>query len=259
MIYLNTAKSTNNCNNSSRMEEIYNKVYDKIYCKILKGIRQYFKKAKIKKAVIGLSGGIDSALSLRLTADAIGNKNITALLMPERGLISKANINDSIHLCRTLNVDYKIIEINPILKNFKRTRQTKNSWTNLKPRIRMLILYNFANIYNTLVIGTSNKTELSLGYFTKYGDGACDIEIIGDLYKTEVRALAKYLKLPENIINKTPSADLFKGQTDEKEIGAKYEDIDKMLKERKKKSKKIKELIEKNRHKSELPKIIRVK
>jgi len=219
--------------------------------KLVKAIKQYFKKAKIKKAVIGLSGGIDSSLSLKLVADAIGNRNVTALIMPEKGLSKREDVNDAVELCKLLNVKYKIIPINRIVDQFKGIKQSKISLINLKPRIRMAILYNYANANNALVIGTSNKTELKLGYFTKYGDGACDLEVIGDLYKTEVKALAKYLKLPEKIIKKMPSAGLFKGQTDEKEIGASYEDIDKMLKGKKKINEKIKKLIQKNKHKTE--------
>jgi len=226
------------------------------YEKLTKGIKQYFQKSKISKAVIGLSGGIDSALSLKLVADAIGNNNITALIMPEKGLTKLQNVKDAIHLCKLLKINYKIIGINNILKNFK--KQNKTSWLNLKPRIRMLILYNYANANNALVIGTSNKTELKLGYFTKYGDGAVDIEVIGDLYKTEVWLLAKYLKLPERIINKVPSAELYKDQTDEGQIGAKYKDIDAMLQGKKEINKRVKELIEKNKHKTEKVPIIKV-
>ena len=204
---------------------------EKIYKKLIKGIRQYFNKAGVKKAVIGLSGGVDSALSLKLVADAIRNENVTALLMPEKGLTKKENVEHAVDLCKRLKVDYKIIEINPFLETFKKIniKQNKDSWINLKPRIRMLILYNYSNANNALVIGTSNKTELALGYFTKYGDGACDLEVIGDLYKAEVWELARYLKLPLAIINKMPSAELYVGQTDEGQIGERYKDIDLML------------------------------
>ena len=226
----------------------------KEYNNLVKGIKGYFKKAGMKKAVIGLSGGIDSALALRLTADAIGSNNVTALLMPEKGLKDK----DAVEFCKKLKVNYKIIWIDSILKNFKRIKQNKISLINLKPRIRMVILYNYANANNALVIGTSNKTELKLGYFTKHGDGACDLEVIGGLYKTEVRELARYLKLPESIIIKIPSAGLFKGQTDEKEIGETYENIDKMLKGQKKKSNNIKKLIDMNKHKTERIPVIQI-
>lgn len=224
---------------------------NKTYSKLLKGIKQYFKKSGFAKAVIGVSGGIDSALSLKLVADALGSNNVTALLMPESGLDHWHNLHDARDFCKKLNVDSKIIHISLILDKFRKYKQNHQSWTNLKPRIRAVLLYNYANANNASVIGTSNKTELALGYFTKHGDGACDIEVIGDLYKTEVLKLAKYLKLPEHIINKTPSADLFKGQTDEGEIGETYANIDLMLQGKKKMSKRIKELIEKNKHKTQ--------
>ena len=233
----------------------------KMYKNLVKGIREYFKGNKIKKAVIGLSGGIDSALSLKLVVDAIGNENITALLMPEKGLTKLENVDDAAELCKLLRVKYQIIEINPILEKFKNLtiKQNKQSWINLKPRIRAVILYNYSNANDALVIGTSNKTEMSLGYFTKYGDGACDIEVIGELYKTEVWQLSKYLKLPDSIINKTPSAELYHGHTDEGEIGEEYKNIDKMLQGKMKKSKRIIDLIQKNKHKTEKVYVVKVK
>lgn len=227
-----------------------------VYDRLIKGTNQYFKKANIKKAVIGLSGGIDSALALKLTADAIGNKNITALLMPEKGLSKREDVKDSVKLCKSLKVKYKIVPINKLINQFK--GQNKVSLMNLKPRIRMIILYNHANLNNALVIGTSNKTELKLGYFTKHGDGACDIEVIGDLYKTEVRELSRYLNLPLSIIDKVPSAGLFKGQTDESEIGETYENIDNMLKGKKTMSLNVRRLIDRNKHKTEKVPIIKV-
>lgn len=231
----------------------------KVYNNLVKGIRRYFSKAGVKKAVIGLSGGIDSALSLRLIADAVGNNNITAMIMPEKGLTKLQNVKDAVGLCKSLKVKYQILDIDGILNQFKymRIKQNKDSWSNLKPRIRMLILYSYANANKALVIGTSNKTELKLGYFTKHGDGACDLEVIGDLYKTEVWELSKYLKLPSKIITKVPSAELYSGQTDEGQIGEKYEDIDKMLQGKKKISDKIKKLIEKNKHKTKRVTVIK--
>ena len=232
----------------------------KIYKNLVKGISDYFKRNKIKEAVIGLSGGIDSALSLRLVADAIGNRNITALLMPEKGLTKLENVEDAAELCKELKTEYRIIPINRFINEFKKLRawkQNKNAAINTKSRIRAVILYNYANTHDAIVIGTSNKTEMKLGYFTKYGDGACDIEVIGDLYKTEVWELSKYLKLPERIINKTPSAELYHGHTDEQEIGERYEDIDKMLQGRKKMSEKLKRFIDKNKHKTEKIPVVR--
>jgi len=171
------------------------------------------------------------------------------------------NVDDAAELCKLLRVKYQIIEINPILEKFKNLtiKQNKQSWINLKPRIRAVILYNYSNANDALVIGTSNKTEMSLGYFTKYGDGACDIEVIGELYKTEVWQLSKYLKLPDSIINKTPSAELYHGHTDEGEIGEEYKNIDKMLQGKMKKSKRIIDLIQKNKHKTEKVYVVKVK
>lgn len=222
----------------------------KTYNNIINGIKQYFNQNNINKAVIGLSGGIDSALSLKLVADAIGNKNIVAWIMPEKGLTKKSNVDDSINLCNLLKIEYNILPINSFLKNFNNLKQNKISWINLKPRVRAIILYNQANLNNALVIGTSNKTELKLGYFTKYGDGACDLEVIGSLYKTKVWQLSKFLKLPEEIINKKPTAELYPGHSDESEIGLKYSEIDDMLKGKKKLSLKLKKLIDKNKHKT---------
>jgi NAD+ synthase len=228
---------------------------ERVYGKLVRGIKGYFKKAGFRKAVIGVSGGIDSALSLKLAADAIGKKNVLALFMPEKGT-KKEDAKDTADLCKKLGVNRKVVEIDKILSLFGNKNRT--AWINLKPRIRMLILYYHANSNNALVIGTSNRTELKLGYFTKYGDGGCDIEVIGDLYKTEVWELARFLKLPKEIINKTASAGLFKGQSDEEEIGERYKDIDRMLQGKKKKSKRIQDIIERNRHKTETIPIIRV-
>ncbi|MBW2988760.1 NAD+ synthase [Candidatus Woesearchaeota archaeon] len=232
----------------------------KQYDRLVTGIRGYFKKAGLKKAVLGLSGGIDSALALRLTSDALGNRNITALIMPEKGLTKRINVQDAVRLCRLLDVGYHIIPINPFLKQFRKImpwRQNKSALINTKARIRAVILYNYANTHSALVIGTSNKTELALGYFTKYGDGACDLEVIGSLYKTDVWEMSGYLNLPKSIIHKIPSAELFHGHTDEKEIGETYKNIDLMLKGNKPKSRKIRAMIEKNRHKAGKVDIVR--
>lgn len=229
----------------------------KTYNNLISGIRNHFKKNNMKKAVIGLSGGIDSALSLRLLSDAIGNKNITALLMPEKGLSKKIHVEDSIGLCRSLKVNYDIIPINGFIRPYlKLPWRSKLAEMNTRARIRATILYSYANANNALVIGTSNKTELRLGYFTKYGDGAVDVEVIGDLYKTEVYQLAGYLKLPKNFITKRPSAELKENHADEDEIGETYEKIDNMLKTRKI-SKKIRDMINKNKHKTTKVQIIK--
>ncbi|MBL7055070.1 NAD+ synthase [Candidatus Woesearchaeota archaeon] len=242
---------------------------EEIYKKIIKNIKDYFKKNNIQKAVIGLSGGIDSAVSVRLVVDAIGKDNVFALMLPEKSLTKKENIKDAVESCKDLGIRYHIGYIDDFLDAFKKLKwkQNKNAMVNLKPRTRMCILYNYANAHNALVIGTSNKTELMLGYFTKHGDGAADIEVIGDLFKTEVVKLAEYLKIPKKIIKKTPTAELYPNQTDEDELGASYENMDNILKKLVKKQKidgedllykKIIKKIKSNEHKGKMPFIIKV-
>jgi len=245
---------------------------EKTYNKLIKGIKEYFKKNSIKRAVIGLSGGIDSSLSAKLVADAIGKENVYGLIMPVKGLSSEKNIKDTIEFCKFLGVDYSLIYINGFLKEFEnlKWKQNKIAKMNTASRIRAVILYNYANTHNALVIGTSNKTELVLGYFTKYGDGAVDIEVIGDLFKTEVIKLAKYLKIPDKIIKKVPTAELYHGQTDEQELGASYSVIDEILESLDKNKdslikkygenliKNISERIKKEEHKRKVPEIIKL-
>ncbi len=230
---------------------------EKIYKALVKNIRSYFKKAGFKKAVIGLSGGIDSSLSAFLVAKAIGPENLFGLILPEKGVSSRAGVEHGIEIAKIAGVKYKIIPINDFLKPFRKVgwRENKSAVINTKARIRANILYNYANTHDALVVGTSNKTELMLGYFTKYGDGAVDVEVIAGLYKTEVFELARYLGLPDEIINKEPSAELYHGHTDEKELGMVYEEIDKVL-EGKKRSAKIMERVKNNKHKTDaIPKI----
>ncbi len=204
---------------------------DEIYDRLVKGVRDFFQKNNLKRGVLGLSGGVDSALTLKIAVDALGGDNITALLMPELGLTKQENIDHSKLLCQFLNVNCFYQPINSFLSDFTALpwRPTPHAHMNTKARIRSVILYNFANSENAIVLGTSNKSELLLGYGTKYGDLAADLEVIGDLLKTEVIKLADHIGLPLEIVNKTPSAELAPGQTDEEEIGATYSDLDKVL------------------------------
>ncbi|KCZ70374.1 NAD+ synthetase [Candidatus Methanoperedens nitroreducens] len=185
-------------------------------------------------AVIGLSGGIDSTLTAYLTVEALGQDKVLGLLLPERGVTQEQDIDDAIEITRILGIEHKIIEISPVLRSysavlpdFDDTKLSANG--NLKARTRMCILYYYANIMNRMVVGTGNKTELLLGYFTKYGDGGVDIEPIGGLYKTRVRELARHMGVPSRIIDKIPTAGLWPGQTDEGELGVSYEAADKIL------------------------------
>ncbi len=198
-------------------------------------IRKELRESGRKGGVLGLSGGIDSSLTLKLAVDAVDD--IYALILPEEGITSKEDIQDAENLAKEFSVDYSIIPINGVFNSIKKafpweffkSEKLKISKANLKPRIRMLFNYLVANLDDRIVLGTSNRTEILLGYMTKYGDGAADIEPIGNLYKTQIRQMAGYVEIPEKIIKKIPTAGLWKGQTDEGELGARYEDIDKIL------------------------------
>ena len=203
-----------------------------VYTHIIAEIKKYFKTAGKAKAVIGVSGGVDSALCLKLAVDALGSENVTALMMPEKGISSDENLNHAKKLCQFLEVEHHQISINKFLRDYISMpwQVSPMAHANTKARVRMTVLYNYANTHSALVLGTSNKSELAVGYGTKYGDLAGDIELIGDLLKEEVYELADHVGLPDVFIEKAPSAELYTGQTDEKELGFTYKELDNILK-----------------------------
>jgi NAD+ synthase len=182
--------------------------------------------------VIGLSGGIDSALSATLAVEAVGANKVFGILMPYK-LSSDSSITDAMELVEKLKIDYIKIDISPMIDIYYDKIDDSNRLRagNKMARERMSILFDKAHEMNRLVLGTGNRTEICLGYTTWYGDSACSVNPLGELYKTEVRQLAKILGIPDSIITKSPSADLWAGQTDEDEIGVSYEQIDNLLKE----------------------------
>lgn len=203
----------------------------KIHKKLVIGLQDYVKTSGLNKVVVGLSGGIDSALTLKIAIDALGAGNIAALILPELGVSSEENINHAKALAAFFKVKTYYQPINALQADFGLTpwKPNKHAGMNTKSRIRSVLLYSYANTKNALVLGTSNKSEILLGYGTKYGDLAADIEVIGSLYKTEVYALAEHLHLPQEIIDKAPTAELEAGQTDEQDLGAPYAILDTIL------------------------------
>jgi len=217
-----------------------------------------------KGIVLGLSGGVDSSVVAALAKEAVGKQRLLALLLPCHS--QKEDLKDARLVARKLGIKTKILDLSQIYDNLIRILPKAGSLAraNLKPRLRMLVLYYFANKLNYLVCGTGNKSEILLGYFTKHGDGATDILPIGDLLKSEVRKLARQLGIPAHIITKPPTAGLWPGQTDEGEMGITYAVLDDILERIENKQKQIlskekinrvKEMIKKSEHKRQGPKI----
>lgn len=227
--------------------------YEIITDKIVKFIQE--KNNGLNGAVIGLSGGIDSAVVAYLAVKALGKNNLYGLIMPYN---VTENTGDGIELAETLGINYEVINIKPLVETFEKTNHFDKTSVkgNLMARVRMCLLYGIANEKKLFVLGTTNKSEFEVGYFTKHGDGGVDIEPIADLYKTEVWELARYLGISEKIINKKPSAELWANQTDEEELGISYFTLDKVLKGEindKKLVDKVNELKKNAQHKKSMP------
>lgn len=203
--------------------------------RIIDFIRNETRKAGVDGAVVGISGGIDSALAATLTVKALGKDKVLGIHMPESGLTPSEDSKDAKALADWLGIEFQTIDISGIISAFMAAVPESESagrlcMGNLKARTRMSLLYFHANRMNRMVIGTGNKTEILLGYFTKYGDGGVDLEPIGGLYKTDVWELSRRLGIPDPLITKKPSAGLWAGQTDEAELGISYLKVDEVLK-----------------------------
>jgi NAD+ synthase len=193
-------------------------------------IKSEITRVGFSRAVVGLSGGVDSALSCALAAEALGPENVLAVRMPY-----KASSRDSLEhaqlLIDQLKVQSETIEITdmvePLIQRDPEMSKTRKG--NIMARARMIVLYDRSELFKGLVVGTSNKTEILLGYSTLWGDMASALNPIGDLYKTQVRQLSQAMLIPAPIIDKPPSADLWLGQTDEDELGFTYAEVDKLL------------------------------
>jgi len=182
------------------------------------------------KAVIGLSGGIDSALSCFLAAEALGSANVLAVRMPYKSS-SQDSLDHAQQVIDKLGVASLTIPITPMVQPYLDANEGISSFRagNIMARQRMIVLYDQSAVFGGLVIGTSNKTEILLGYSTLWGDSASALNPIGDLYKTQIRQLSRALGVPDVIVAKPPTADLWLGQTDEKELGFTYADVDPLL------------------------------
>jgi NAD+ synthase len=197
---------------------------------LIEFIRDEVAKAGFSRAVVNLSGGLDSSVSCTLAAQALGAENVLALRLPYK-TSSPDSLEHAQLVIETLGVQSLTIPITemaePLIQRFAEMSRIRRG--NITARMRMIVLYDQSAAFNGLAMGTGNKTEILLGYTTLYGDSACAINPLGDLYKTQLRQLARELGIPDAILGKPPSADLWHGQTDEGELGFTYDDVDQLL------------------------------
>jgi NAD+ synthase len=194
-------------------------------------IRDKVRDSGSKGVVIGLSGGLDSAVVAAVSARALGSERVLCIMMPEAACPPR-EMEDAHELAHHLDVEHMTIDLDPVLASFRQQLGgdvEDHAFGNVKARARMTFLYYHGQLRRYLVMGTGNKSELFMGYFTKFGDGGADYLPLGDLYKTQVRGLAADIGLPSKFIEKTPSANLLPGQTDEEDLGIAYEDLDRIL------------------------------
>ena len=198
-------------------------------------IKDKIDESKTEGLVMGLSGGLDSSAAAYISLKTVDKDKILGLIMPGQTTTAE-DVEDAVSVAEQLGIENEIIPIEGLIEPFQQLcvhsgpkHRNKLADANIKARIRMMILYYHANSLNRLVLGTGNRTELLVGYFTKYGDGGVDILPLGNLYKTQVREIAENLQVPEKIRSKVPTAGLWSGQTDEQELGIEYPLLDKIL------------------------------
>lgn len=229
-----------------------------VHNELVEFLRENFKKAGFSKAVLGLSGGIDSALVAYLLRDALGKENVLAIMMPYKSS-NPDSLNHAKLVVEDLKINAKTIEITNMIDAYFKNEKDASSLRmgNKMARERMSILFDYSSKENALVVGTSNKTEIYLGYSTQFGDSACALNPIGDLYKTNIWDLSRYLKIPNELIEKKPSADLWEGQTDEQEMGLTYKEADQVLYRMLEENKKVEEVLAEGFNKDLVDNIVR--
>lgn len=195
-------------------------------------IRHHLEDSGARGLVLGMSGGLDSSLVAKLCAEAVGPDKVVGVWSGE-GPPRDAEYRDARGWAKALHIELRRYDIAPLVAGFRRAlrigKDERIALGNVKARVRMILLYYVANAEGRLVMGTGNKSELATGYFTLFGDGGADFLPIGDLYKTQVREMAAFLEVPRKILEKVPTAGLWPGQTDEGELGVRYEDLDRVL------------------------------
>lgn len=215
--------------NQDIINEITNQDYVSITETIEKFLSNQIEKSHANGVILGLSGGIDSAVLAYICKRKLKDKTL-ALIMPDTAITPNSETDDAMKMIALTGIEYKLIDIKPIINEYAMYLEpNEKSRGNLRARVRTNILYYYANAKNYLVLGSSDKSEHMVGYFTKFGDGASDITPIISLYKLQVREIAKYLGVPENIISKKSSPHLWKEHEAEKELGVSYEEIDSIL------------------------------
>ncbi|QDI89592.1 NAD+ synthase [Candidatus Nitrosopumilus sp. SW] len=215
--------------NQEIIDEIKNQDYSSITSTIENFLEEQMEKNHAKGLILGLSGGIDSAVLAYICKRKFADKTI-AIVMPDTGITPKTETEDALKMISLTGIQYKLIDINPIVNEYSMYLEpNERAKGNLRARVRTNILYYYANAKNYLVLGSSDKSEYLIGYFTKFGDGASDVTPIISLYKLQVREIAKYLGVPENVILKKSSPHLWKDHEAEDELGISYEEIDSIL------------------------------